>query len=227
MNKLAQQMEILIRNSSCNSFDITSGGSAFISNDSSSFEMANLNEIANVFTIHKDDYEDGVLYKIPDDFLEEFNKYLESENVLKMAEIVENHGVPFSKEVSKLFGSAVLLLSQGCTDMAQTIFDQVYAAGLRKKFYPVAFESIRENAYRKKMIENACKPRNKNYEVAVRILKRTWAKHPGAPKKSLFKAVKNHLNGGVSEDSLRAWAKAEGISPDPLIKKTSFTLVVD
>lgn len=227
MINLTQQIEMAINKDSINAIDLDALCGAFISRDNTIVEPATLKDFFSIYTIDKNDYEEGVLYVIPDKHFNEYNYYRSLGKIVEMTKFALAHGVPCGKEASIMFSSAILLSAQGFNNMAQSLMDQVHAAELRKKYYPVAFESIKEKAYRKKMSENAAKPRNKHYEEAIRILKRTWDKYPGASKKSLFKAVKNHLNGGVSEDSLRAWAKAEGMSPDPFIKKTSFTLVVD
>ncbi|RJT27693.1 hypothetical protein [Buttiauxella izardii] len=72
----------------------------------------------------------------------------------------------------------------------------------------------------------AKKPRNKNYDEAMRIARNTWDKYPGASKGQLCKNLKKHFNNGVSVDRLDAWFTDAGIVPPKPQKYTSFSLVL-
>ncbi|WP_417642199.1 hypothetical protein [Enterobacter kobei] len=195
--------------------------------DISSIQGSSLTELQRVLTVDKDLYEESELYVISDEHAQQF-RYVSiygDEDDLKV--FVRERGVLCDSADKDLFEAGMMWHALNQDDKAQSIFDLFYAALLRKSFYPLALEDIKNKAYKQKLQEAAKKPRNPHYDAAMRMLRRTWERYPGAPKKSLYKAVGMVFNGSVSEASLTRWAKAASLGPDPSVKRTSFSLVRD
>lgn len=174
---------------------------------------------------HSGDYNPPVFYSFPDDVAHKLESIKDPK---EMSDFYDEYGEKVSDEDQQLFGAITYIWCMTEDDrLAQKMVDDLYYNFLKKDFYLNQSKFIDALIRRESSKSIARCPRNKHYDVAVRMLKRTWERHPGAPKKSLFKAVCNDFSGGVSVDSLKRWAKAEGLGPDPSVKKTSFSLVRD
>lgn len=182
--------------------------------------------IIKLLTTNDDDLDTFEVLYIPDDQLEQW-KYvcIYGDDDDRRVFFIER-GVACSKEDTEAFKTAIRLHLIDNT-ASQLILDKILADKLRETFYPDVIRHIQKNAYKAKMVEVAEKPRNKNYDAAMAMLRRTWERYPGASKKALFKAIRNEFNGGVSEDSLRRWTNAAGLGPEQSAKRTSFSLVRD
>lgn len=214
MINLAQKIEEVIHKASVGAINLSS-------------MQGNIDVIIKALTVDKNDYEQGVLFEIPDKHSRTFNELASDGDFDSLLMFSQRHGEMCSESDARTFEAAILLYFQSQFDMAQTLADRVYANRLRMRIYPKVLRDVKEKAYKNKMVEVAEKPRNKNYDAAVTMLRRTWERYPGASKKALFKAIRNEFNGGVSEDSLRRWANAAGLGPEQSAKRTSFSLVRD
>ncbi|MDW2742759.1 hypothetical protein [Atlantibacter subterraneus] len=186
----------------------------------------NLDVVFKALTVNKNDYEQLVMYEIPDEHSHGFNVLASKEDLTALELFAEKYGVKSSESDVQAIGAAILLYFQSQFEMAQTIADMVYADRLRARIYPRILRDTRENAYREKLKETAKRPRNKHYYDAIKIAKATWAKYPAASKNGMCQKLHEHFKGQVSSDTLDRWIKAAKIKPRVKSKATSFSLVV-
>lgn len=215
MINLAQKIEEAIRQASIGTMDL-----------STLRGNVNLGDLVKALTVDKNDYEQSVLYEIPDEHSHAFNVLASSGDMDSLVIFSQRHGLMCSESDARTLDAAILLYFQSQFDIAQTLADRVYANRLRKYIYPDFLKGIQENAYRNKLKEAAKKPRNKHYSEAIKIAKATWAKYPAASKNGMCLKLYEHFKGQVSSDTLDRWIKAAKIKPRVRSKATSFSLVV-
>lgn len=185
-----------------------------------------LNAVVNAMTINKKDYEESILYEIPDEHSYAFNTLSLRGEISELVLFTEKYGIKCSHADSLAMNAAILLYSQSQFEMAQTVADRVYANRLRMRIYPNVLRDLQERAYREKLKGNAKKPRNKHYSEAIRIAKATWDQYPTASKNGMCQKLHGHFKGQVSSDTLDRWIKAAKIKPPMKSKATSFSLVL-
>ncbi|EOI1397327.1 hypothetical protein OGV89_13200 [Citrobacter sp. Cf125] len=185
-----------------------------------------LDAVANALTFNKKDYEESVLYEIPDEHSYAFNALSLRGELSELVLFTERYGIKCSREDSQVMNAAILLYSQSQFEVAQTLVDRLYADRLRMRIYPNVLRGFQESGYREKLKEIAKKPRNKHYSEAIRIAKATWNQYPTASKNGMCQKLHEHFKGQVSSDTLDRWIKAAKIKPRLKSKATSFSLVL-
>jgi len=180
MLDLYHQIENLIKEEATNAIDVTTVRGVLISEDGKTVIPSSYEDLKKL--TNRNDFCEPVLYRIPEEFYQEYKEHERKGNIIEMINITIAHGIPFSREDSEMFEASMLLVKKN-RKMAQLIMDQFYSGYLRNKYYPSFLERVSNSAYRNKMIENASKPRNKFYDQAMKLLKNTWDKYPGAGKK--------------------------------------------
>ncbi|MGE2469735.1 hypothetical protein ACMFCN_17495 [Klebsiella michiganensis] len=185
-----------------------------------------LKAVLNALTINKKDYEEPVLYEIPDKYSNTFNRLSLSGELSELVLFTEQYGIKCSQDDSQAMSAAILLYSQSQFEIAQTVADRIYADRLRMRIYPNVLRDLQERAYKERLKENAKKPRNKHYSEAIRIAKDTWSRYPTASKNGMCQKLHGYFNGQVSIDTLDRWIKAAKIKPPVTSKATSFSLIL-
>ncbi|CND22498.1 hypothetical protein [Yersinia frederiksenii] len=213
MSHYLKTIDSIIRNESKGALDI------------SNISHGDLEEIARILAVDKDDYEDGRVFRLGDEYTDIHNEIKDKWGGLAALRFAEKYGVRLQPELEKKFICALFLESQGCKDMAMTLFDDVYADSLREMMYPEIEGFISSKTFSERQRNNAKKHRNPHYAEAIRIAALTWERYPGASKGALCRNLQKHFSGRVSVDSLDEWIKEQGIQPPKPRVYTSFTLV--
>ncbi|AHK18663.1 hypothetical protein [Yersinia similis] len=214
MNHYLKAIDSIIRNESKGAFD------------TSNISRGDLREIARILTIDRDDYEDGRVFSLDDEYADTHNEIKDKWGELAAFQFAEKYGTRLRPDLEKKFTSALFLESQGCKDMAKTLFEDVYADSLREVMYPEIESIISSKTFNERQRNNAKKPRNPHYAEAIRIAILTWKRYPGASKGAMCKNLHKHFSGRVSIDRLGEWIKEKGIQPPKPKVYTSFTLIL-
>ncbi|MCE3118601.1 hypothetical protein LXD80_22675 [Enterobacter sp. ASE] len=191
--------------------------------DVSSVRGSSRSELRRVFR-HANDYT-CVVYRFSED--KYGKKFSSINNPDEMIAFGEKYGKKVGEEERDLFQAIMFIWSMTEDDrLAQKMVDDLYYNSIKKDFYFEQRGCIEAIIRRECNRTIASKPRNKNKDRALEILSATWQRYPGAPQESLCVAVRNHLNGRVSVDTLKRWIKSAGIRPKKPEKSTSFSLVI-
>ncbi|EOX8433752.1 hypothetical protein [Salmonella bongori] len=129
------------------------------------------------------------------------------------------------EEADDLFTSAGLLQLHGYLEQAKKTLKHAFYLSSLHHTEGDRLERLEKTLHSAKQQAVAKKPRNKNYNEAMRIAKKTWEKYPCASKGQLCENLRKHFNNGVSVDRLDAWFTEAGIVPPRPPKYTSFCLV--
>lgn len=70
------------------------------------------NAVLNALTINKKDYEEPVLYEIPDKYSDAFNRLTLSGELSELVLFTEKYGIKCSQDDSQAMSAAILLYSQ-------------------------------------------------------------------------------------------------------------------
>ncbi|MBN3071151.1 hypothetical protein H4F33_03250 [Pectobacterium brasiliense] len=218
MSDLLPKIDNLIREASKDSIDL------------SMIPWDELVLIVKAITVDKDSYKEPVSGYIKEEHENECKRLLKDGKTDEAIKLFESNSVLDSPEDTKSFSAAILMYFQGQREIAQSLVDAVYASMLRKKYYPQAFNKAEENAYKSKLREVARKPRNPNYEEAMRIASSTWKKFPKASKGAMCVKLQDFFERKgrkVSIDTLDKWIKKSKIQPPKPDVYVNFSLVIE
>lgn len=225
MNNLFRIIENIISDSSFNALKLSKFSGGLVGFDGRLMNNLSTLESLHFIATHRDDFDPVIKYKIPNKYSLQYNRILRQGDFNKVIDFLELYAVKVREFDSEAFMSAILMDYFGQYDLSQKILDDIYAKDLRGVFYPYVLERIKNTSYKKKMIENASKPRNKHYCEAIKIAKNTWRKYPAASKNGMCRKLYEYFNGEVSVDSLERWIKSAKLKPKVKSKATSFSLV--
>lgn len=181
---------------------------------------------------------DKKLYKLADEYAQQTDLVFYDKNTgdiipndVALDVILSTGKAPWFKDTgcegaNDLFISASLLQAHGHTEQARKTLKHAHYLLFQHTTEPERLGNIEDILKSSRQQSIAKKPRNKNYDEAMRIAKATWNKYPAASKGQMCKNISKHFNGGVSVDRLDAWIKEAGIQPPRPKKHTSFALVI-
>lgn len=204
--------EIILRNSK-GAIDINSGG-------------GDLALSVKAITTLKNDYEPPVLYEIPDRYSAIFRKTVVLNSPEQSIAFAEKYGVKLPDEDVKTWSAGIMLHHQGQTELAQAMYDAVYATNSRRKIYSHIEPKLKEKFAKEKLQEIAKKTRNPHRDSALKIAKATWQKYPGASLGQMCEKIRSHFNNEISIDTLKRGIKSTGIRPKFPKDRKSFSLVI-
>lgn len=214
MKNYLQVLEGIIQSESVGAVVLSSGG-------------GDLEHSIEAMTTLKDAYEPPVLCEIPGKYHAEFKRISDLNDPDLAIAFAEKYGVRLPDEDVKIWCAGMMLHHQGHHEMAQAMYDSVYASNLRRKMHAEFEPKLKEKYGRVKLQENAKKTRNPHHDQAINIARATWGKYPGASFTQMVQNLRTFFNGEVSTDSLKRWIKKAGIRPQPLKERgKSFTLVI-
>lgn len=185
-----------------------------------------LGQCFKAMTTLKDYYEPPVLCKIPEQYSAEFRRIAALDDPELSIAFVEKYGVKLPDEDVKIWCAGMMLNYQGQTEMAQAMYDAVYASELRRNLYAHIEPKLKEKYGRAKLQENAQRPRNPHHDLALKIAKETWKKYPGASLGQMCEKIRGYFNNEISIDTLKRGIKKAKIRPKSLKERKSFTLVI-
>ncbi|UMO88125.1 hypothetical protein HP572_00470 [Pectobacterium sp. PL64] len=218
MSDLLPRIDSLIREASKDSIDL------------STIPWDELVLIVKAITVDKGLYEEPISGYIAKEHEDEYNFLRKNGKVEEAIELFKRNGVLDTHEDTKSFCAAVLMYFQGEREIAQSLADTVYASMLRRKYYPRLFNKVEDSAYKSKLREVARKPRNPNYDEAIRIASLTWKKFPKASKGSMCRKLHDFFKEKkkkVSIDTLDKWIRNSKIQPPKPNAYVNFSLVVE
>ncbi|MFJ5408108.1 hypothetical protein [Pectobacterium punjabense] len=208
-------IESIIKEAAKDSFDLTT------------WRGSNPDDIYKALTVDRHLYHEPVVYSIDSDELKcIFERIYKCRGMDAAMKFVREYGRKEDKDVAERFNAMLMLQYKGFIEPARIIADGVMEDYLRQKYYPRFFNKIERDAYRKKLQENAKKPRNPHHDEAIQIASLTWEKFPGASKGAMCKKLHKHFKSRVSVDTLDIWIRKAGIQPPRPEKNTGFFLVI-
>ena len=174
----------------------------------------------------KDDYETPVLYEIPDQYSVIFREIAVFKGTEQAIAFAEKHGVKLPDEDVKIWSAGIMLQHQGQTELAQAMYDAVYANNLRRKLYYRIEPKLQDKFVKANLQEIAKKTRNPHRDSALKIAKATWQKYPGASLGQMCEKIRSYFNNEISIDTLKRGIKSAGIRPKSPKERKSFSLVI-
>ncbi|EAT7397336.1 hypothetical protein E3N32_07975 [Salmonella enterica] len=173
--------------------------------------------------------------------LEESNKgckfYLRDEikrgEVLKLIDEFSSDGVNLSLDVFKLNENNDLVFSACILHFIG--LDNISLSLLKSAFFNESMKlgqlhfvyHSSKVAERLKQRVNSSQPRNRNYAMAIKIIRDTWDLYPAASKNEMCSKLHLHFKGTVSKDTIKRWIKKSNLQPPKPAKYTAFSLVID